>query len=1685
MAGETIRDLVERCYSTPAGILGTNPLDQLNPNVPQAGSSGNVLDEPDPGDQIRNIVGRCYTVPVYNQPNPLDQTNPMPEGDPPVVVPDPKPGDVIRRIVERCYGPPPVRPETPKLPLPPDLTTYWDPPPWVPWISTLIGWDPPVKVTVKPPDLGDPVIIVKIGPEDQCEKVARLLQLDLLRPLTDYEEPGFPAPGWWEHKETGEKLYCDLDKGNIDDPFKKCVRNALDCLFRPYLGGMWQPPKADCSAYWPNGWSGNQTEVCVENCYPDRIPIYESYDASGTLAVSFDASGQLVATGTGAAVVILKLQWNDRPWTYGTAIDSIQVGADTWTRTGRSGEVIKSINLSSAGTTAVSFTGLHSANSPLTIVDNNTRICMKDGDGNDCNANFSIVSTNLSADHAYDSQGAKAGYTLTNTKPAFYILKNPIEGKTVPLFRFYSTLKNDTFLTTNPGEPDTAGVGERPTMNANGHAGGEVIGHVFPTALAMNSYLHGDEQAEALHRFFSSNPFDHRYSIDSEFEGGMPKKIPKRWCYRIPNEVKADLNVQMDVEKGTAGYDNAVGFYLADETGPKYGRVIVTSARNGTNLYEAYVPSGKLSQYAGGTMGFFLIPDGGGQNSLTINQEIAFETLNAPHDGGFRGTGISTAQSNYCLFSDRTWNPKKKDQTKWQGKNNQFWEDLIDGDDDFDDLRFWHRIGWTYGGYMYEGIQCYVYAVAAPEKIMRKIDPSVKCDDRILKASFKDVIVRRNDCGNKIPNIVGNDVEWECGECVDDNTWYVNPASLAWRITDPDGGTSSVSATFDASGNLVTTGTGTAEITFSFSWSDNPGTYGTALGTYEIPSLAIQFTQDTSTSSGSASDQTVTIVGGQTYNCTITDGHAAGFDRTNGNQTLCFKDGDGTDCNATLSISGVTQQPSEIEITNAVTEKGSWAQVGASNNPANDWSQHMIDYGIYPSVPADTVIDPLIGEWQTHTATVNLPSNNVYSIRIESDNYGEIKLTDPNGSVLVDREINYSNGRGNETLRLNLSAGAYTMQTRVKNLNRGNYTIRLNAEQTIDAAVGGTFRFVSMGGITGGIYGSCMKFTIRMKKNGTELFTKQFEAQYWPAIGRDLFDQDIILTAGDAMATPVVPPDNLTLELVSIDTGAVTGDIALEASLYNTESKKFEGAFKIMLGTQSHDAVIGEQQGATTLNPIKKEGGEIEGFAFAYNPTNRGEFEWEAGSTKAETWSEDNVPDPGYPYTYVWANNIPVAMHGSLQANPEIPGQSRITNNPQMPTLPGAYVDTAYLYDDPVNYFSATLLESYNYRNLSGVYNHLVEDYLFTRFETLSGYSITQEQKDILTKAAPTTFARGGKPWYTLGTNSEENKWYVNPATLAWRITQGGVEIATSIGSKGGWVATGASNNPGNGWTQFMKSYGIYPIKPNDDMVDPFVGSWQTHVATVVFPSSTSYSMKIQSDNWGYIKITNPSGTVLMDREINYINGAGDETIPLTLSAGTYTIETRVKNANVGGYQDVVAAIWDGAAQAPQRDTYFSPLTFIHDYTLDNYHGTGGSGYADAAKIRVGITFYPVVFNQTTGSKQVHYWQAMVHVIDVIDKGKGYTKGSEFVLTWPPMRERYAEDSSQTPYYPDQVDGFFIPAGKQLAWWENEDLVRRSLKESFYQESHNKNSMVWYSGTDKAKFRVRFKLTVTQSTDPP
>ena len=128
--------------------------------------------------------------------------------------------------------------------------------------------------------------------------------------------------------------------------------------------------------------------------------------------------------------------------------------------------------------------------------------------------------------------------------------------------------------------------------------------------------------------------------------------------------------------------------------------------------------------------------------------------------------------------------------------------------------------------------------------------------------------------------------------------YYNNDINDTLLSTSP----TTVTPTFDQSGNLVVGGTGTGTIEFRFSWNDNPSTAGVALGTYAISSLGISFTQTSGVQTGSLPSQTATVTAGQTYNCTITNGNAAGFDVMNGDQTLCFKDGHGNDCNATLSI---------------------------------------------------------------------------------------------------------------------------------------------------------------------------------------------------------------------------------------------------------------------------------------------------------------------------------------------------------------------------------------------------------------------------------------------------------------------------------------------------------------------------------------------------------------------------------------------------------------------------------------------------------------------------------------------------------------------------------------------------------------------------------------------------------------
>tara|TARA_Y100000004_G_C8945158_1_gene425967 strand:- start:325 stop:2442 length:2118 start_codon:yes stop_codon:yes gene_type:complete len=135
--------------------------------------------------------------------------------------------------------------------------------------------------------------------------------------------------------------------------------------------------------------------------------------------------------------------------------------------------------------------------------------------------------------------------------------------------------------------------------------------------------------------------------------------------------------------------------------------------------------------------------------------------------------------------------------------------------------------------------------------------------------------------------------------------WIANPAGVGWTLTPLDTA-SDVSVGFDSSGNIVTTGEGTAEVEFLFEWDDNPNTAGQALGTVTWDGVSgLEFTQTQGVSSGS-DDDTVTLEGGKTYNLQVFNS-TGGFEVQNNGQKICFFDNDGKDCNAEVRVGTVNQ----------------------------------------------------------------------------------------------------------------------------------------------------------------------------------------------------------------------------------------------------------------------------------------------------------------------------------------------------------------------------------------------------------------------------------------------------------------------------------------------------------------------------------------------------------------------------------------------------------------------------------------------------------------------------------------------------------------------------------------------------------------------------------------------------------
>ena len=55
--------------------------------------------------------------------------------------------------------------------------------------------------------------------------------------------------------------------------------------------------------------------------------------------------------------------------------------------------------------------------------------------------------------------------------------------------------------------------------------------------------------------------------------------------------------------------------------------------------------------------------------------------------------------------------------TRWPDRCWQYWEDLLNGDNDYDDMKMSYRVQYGDSGYLYEGIQCFVYKTKCNSRV--------------------------------------------------------------------------------------------------------------------------------------------------------------------------------------------------------------------------------------------------------------------------------------------------------------------------------------------------------------------------------------------------------------------------------------------------------------------------------------------------------------------------------------------------------------------------------------------------------------------------------------------------------------------------------------------------------------------------------------------------------------------------------------------------------------------------------------------------------------------------------------------------------------------------------------------------------------------------------------------------------
>lgn len=561
-----------------------------------------------------------------------------------------------------------------------------------------------------------------------------------------------------------------------------CIQDAIECIFKPFSqNGGWMPTASDCDTFYPPGFNRSaDSKTCILNCVPDRVAVYE-WKWNGSDKTDYYYTTDENETPAGYVRV--------RPAASGGSVGKISISTAQSAGVYQQGNwqemkidksyVNEAGNLWWPSLPNKKFEGKFRLGNKGAVVEMiiagkrdggewDTRYVLKGfenrGDGYTVGETYELRSL--------DSSNTLLGYVqvseIKSQEPSFYILKSQAatsSGNCVPLYHLFSSSRQDSFLTTD--------LSAESNRIANGsYVLKKILGYVFKNKDSIEDYLCEGETISSLYRYYQSSAagggithVDHRYSLIPLAVNERLKPGEKRLYYKIPFQPLSPLIIRYKAQRGTAGKKSSWGYYFANESGiPQVGYVLRKNMTDTVATATVEIPVNTLTTYAGGYVGFFLIPGGNADTNISDGSQVTFTEVAINGQRAYRAyrngnlvyaragvSGNANGGENYIFFSDNQLNPYQKVWTRWSGKI-QGWEDWYGGDDDYDDIQVDYNVKWKNGtNYKAEGIQCYVFKEDVLPKVYMTSQVRVGCEaDRLFKKSFNDPIIKRLGCGSAV-----------------------------------------------------------------------------------------------------------------------------------------------------------------------------------------------------------------------------------------------------------------------------------------------------------------------------------------------------------------------------------------------------------------------------------------------------------------------------------------------------------------------------------------------------------------------------------------------------------------------------------------------------------------------------------------------------------------------------------------------------------------------------------------------------------------------------------------------------------------------------------------------------------------------------------------------------------------------